>query len=158
MAATDKTLVTVPVNGQFPGVDTHVFTDNFLMPSADNVAGLYAHYYNQQGPDDNNNGPNDCQYQDDLSQLGSAESVYDENDEVFNEDAGQLMEQISYGSESLDLVSAAYEAVKSRRLTPLLKHELKFLIQSRRMSQGMDEMAVQFESPRSGQVTIAIKY
>ncbi|CAL1529430.1 unnamed protein product [Lymnaea stagnalis] len=152
MAASSTTPASV--NGQILAPDTQVFTDNFLMPSADNVAGMYPyeHYYTQSNGDINNNtigGPSVYQCEDDLSRLGST----DENDDVFREDTGKFMAQTGYGSESLDLVSAAYEAVKSRRLTPLLKHELKFLIQSRRMSQGMDEMAVQFDTPSSGQLS-----
>ena len=50
------------------------------------------------------------------------------------------------------LLSAALEAYQSGQITPLLKHELKWVIQLRRLSQGKEEMEVSFEPPTVAQV------
>ncbi|CAG5121979.1 unnamed protein product [Candidula unifasciata] len=45
------------------------------------------------------------------------------------------------------LMEAFTQACASKRPTPLLKYELRCLIQARRLTQGKDELAVKFMSP-----------
>ncbi|XP_046375543.1 cyclic AMP-dependent transcription factor ATF-3-like [Haliotis rubra] len=45
------------------------------------------------------------------------------------------------------LVQATVEVLKTGRLTPLIKEELKCTIQTRRLSEGKDELQVEFNSP-----------
>nr|KAG5710732.1 hypothetical protein BaRGS_035134 [Batillaria attramentaria] len=45
------------------------------------------------------------------------------------------------------LLRATVESLHTGRLTPLIKEELRCRIQSRRLSEGKDELTVQFESP-----------
>ncbi|XP_046375544.1 cyclic AMP-dependent transcription factor ATF-3-like [Haliotis cracherodii] len=49
--------------------------------------------------------------------------------------------------DDLTLVKATYAALESGRLTPLLKEELRCRIQSRRLSEGKDELMVEFTAP-----------
>ncbi|PVD26455.1 hypothetical protein C0Q70_14132 [Pomacea canaliculata] len=62
------------------------------------------------------------------------------------------------GSESLDteLAEAARMAYESGTITPLVKQELRLVIQTRRLSQGKDELRVAFSAPCSHQVTTDI--
>ncbi|GFR72448.1 transcription factor fos-like 2 [Elysia marginata] len=53
------------------------------------------------------------------------------------------------------LLSAALEAYQSGQITPLLKHELKWVIQLRRLSEGKDEMEVSFDPPAVNQMSDA---
>ncbi|KAK3702561.1 hypothetical protein RRG08_042554 [Elysia crispata] len=53
------------------------------------------------------------------------------------------------------LLSAALEAYQSGQITPLLKHELKWVIQLRRLSLGKDEMEVSFDPPTVAQMSDA---
>ena len=48
-------------------------------------------------------------------------------------------------AEDLKLYLAAMESYRTGSLTPILKEELKYHIQSRRMSEGKDEMIVEFD-------------
>ena len=48
-------------------------------------------------------------------------------------------------AEDLKLYLAAMESYQTGSLTPILKEELKYHIQSRRMSEGKDEMIVEFD-------------
>ena len=48
-------------------------------------------------------------------------------------------------AEDLKLYLAAMESYRTGSLTPILKEELKYHIQSRRMSEGKDEMVVEFD-------------
>ncbi|XP_025105775.1 proto-oncogene c-Fos-like isoform X1 [Pomacea canaliculata] len=61
------------------------------------------------------------------------------------------------GSESLDteLAEAARMAYESGTITPLVKQELRLVIQTRRLSQGKDELRVAFSAPCSHQLTPA---
>ncbi|XP_012946022.1 uncharacterized protein LOC101863713 [Aplysia californica] len=59
----------------------------------------------------------------------------------------------SGNGDQLSLLSAARESVRCGRLTPLLKVELKYLIQARRMSEGKDEMEVSFEPRADAQLS-----
>ncbi|XP_076463734.1 cyclic AMP-dependent transcription factor ATF-3-like [Babylonia areolata] len=45
------------------------------------------------------------------------------------------------------LFKATVQSLHTGRLTPLIKEELRCRIQSRRLSEGKDELRVQFESP-----------
>ncbi|KAL8583549.1 hypothetical protein ACOMHN_054865 [Nucella lapillus] len=54
-----------------------------------------------------------------------------------------------------DLAEAEKQAIESGSITPLVKQELKLLIQSRRLSQGKEEMRVRFGQPCSHQLTQA---
>lgn len=56
-----------------------------------------------------------------------------------------LEEHVNLDSE---VVKASAEAQASGRLTPLIKVELWSKIQARRLSEGKEEMAVQFSPPR----------
>ena len=51
-----------------------------------------------------------------------------------------------------ELQEAEKQAMESGSITPLVKQELKLVIQSRRLSQGMDELRVGFVEPPSHQV------
>lgn len=54
--------------------------------------------------------------------------------------------------DDLTLVKATYAALESGRLTPLLKEELRCRIQSRRLSEGKDELMVEFTAPTKDEV------
>lgn len=79
-------------------------------------------------------------------------AVNDENDDVFEEDDNCVKVKLCQDNEKIDLIDAAREACRSNSITPLLKQELKWLIQARRVEQGMDEMTVQFQTPAVAQV------
>ena len=51
------------------------------------------------------------------------------------------------------LLRATVESLHTGRLTPLIKEELRCRIQSRRLSEGKDELMVQFESPTRSEVS-----
>lgn len=51
------------------------------------------------------------------------------------------------------LVQATVEVLKTGRLTPLIKEELKCTIQTRRLSEGKDELQVEFNSPEKTSVS-----
>ncbi|KAL8592638.1 hypothetical protein ACOMHN_026568 [Nucella lapillus] len=51
------------------------------------------------------------------------------------------------------LLKATVESLHTGRLTPLIKEELRCRIQSRRLSEGKDELMVQFESPTRSEVS-----
>ncbi|GFO50523.1 transcription factor fos-like 2 [Plakobranchus ocellatus] len=53
------------------------------------------------------------------------------------------------------LLNAALESYESGQITPLLKHELKWMIQLRRLSQGKEEMEVSFDPPTTSQMSEA---
>ncbi|XP_069118385.1 cyclic AMP-dependent transcription factor ATF-3-like isoform X2 [Argopecten irradians] len=55
--------------------------------------------------------------------------------------------------EECKLAEAAIACLQSGQLTPLIKEELKYKIQSRRMEQGKGELLVQFTSPNTYQLT-----
>lgn len=61
-----------------------------------------------------------------------------------------LEEHVNLDSE---VVKASAEAKASGRLTPLIKVELWSKIQARRLSEGKEEMAVQFSPPRPTPMT-----
>ena len=48
-------------------------------------------------------------------------------------------------AENVKLYMAAIESYRTGSITPILKEELKYSIQSRRLSEGKDEMVVEFE-------------
>ncbi|KAL5008845.1 hypothetical protein ScPMuIL_014426 [Solemya velum] len=50
-------------------------------------------------------------------------------------------------TEEQKLFSASHRAMETGDILPLLKEELKYLIQSRRLSEGKDEMSVSFSVP-----------
>ena len=52
-------------------------------------------------------------------------------------------------AENLKLYLAAVESYRTGCLTPILKEELKYHIQSRRLSEGKDEMVVDFNQVHS---------
>lgn len=52
----------------------------------------------------------------------------------------------------LDLLVAHRQSIESGSLTPLLKQELRYKIQARRLTEGKDELSVNFDSPQSCQV------
>lgn len=51
--------------------------------------------------------------------------------------------------EDKDVFSAEREALSSGRITPLLKVELWAKIQSRRLSEGKEELKVEFKPPEA---------
>ncbi|BFZ12220.1 hypothetical protein BsWGS_15259 [Bradybaena similaris] len=53
------------------------------------------------------------------------------------------------------LMAAFEQACASKQPTPLLKYELRCLIQARRLTQGMDELAVQFMNPTVSKLSAA---
>ncbi|XP_076442229.1 cyclic AMP-dependent transcription factor ATF-3-like [Babylonia areolata] len=57
-----------------------------------------------------------------------------------------FLHELSYLSDAA-LLKATVESLHTGRLTPLIKEELRCRIQSRRLSEGKDELRVQFESP-----------
>ncbi|XP_070181749.1 uncharacterized protein [Littorina saxatilis] len=52
------------------------------------------------------------------------------------------------------LLKATVESLNTGRLTPLIKEELRCRIQSRRLSEGKDELMVQFDSPTISEVSL----
>lgn len=154
-AFTATGLLSPPLN-----FDPAILSDNFLFPSADNVAALPSDAADDQYRDSNNNNTVYTNHNSGYSDMYSLE-----DDDVFAAvsvaapDAEEDYENAVFvgssgvSSDNQGLLDAAYESVMSRRLTPLLKHELKYLIQSRRLSQGMSEMQVEFEEPTTGQVS-----
>ncbi|KAL5008587.1 hypothetical protein ScPMuIL_014168 [Solemya velum] len=71
----------------------------------------------------------------------------------------------SYGEQSSSsghwghayLEAAKLESLKSGRLTPLIKLELKCRIQTRRLSEGKDELDVEFTPPQKTMLTVEEK-
>lgn len=55
------------------------------------------------------------------------------------------------------LLRATVESLHTGRLTPLIKEELRCRIQSRRLSEGKDELTVHFESPTRSEVSLGCK-
>lgn len=54
-----------------------------------------------------------------------------------------------------ELAEAEQQAMESGSITPLVKQELKLMIQTRRLSEGKDELKVGFVQPSSHQVKMA---
>ncbi|KAL8580788.1 hypothetical protein ACOMHN_018460 [Nucella lapillus] len=54
------------------------------------------------------------------------------------------------------LFKATVESLHTGRLTPLIKEELRCRIQSRRLSEGKEELRVQFESPSRLEVSLLL--
>ena len=52
-------------------------------------------------------------------------------------------------AENMKLYMAAMESYRTGSLTPILKEELKYRIQSRRLSEGKDEMVIDFEQVKT---------
>ena len=79
----------------------------------------------------------------DTKETGTQENV----DEISRENfTGQSLD------DEYDLEAAERAARESGTLTPLVKHELKLKIQSRRLSQGKGELKVKFSSPKTHKV------
>ncbi|XP_033735257.1 uncharacterized protein LOC117323863 [Pecten maximus] len=55
--------------------------------------------------------------------------------------------------EECRLAEAAIACLQSGRLTPLIKEELKYKIQAKRMEQGKKELQVQFTTPNTYELT-----
>ena len=53
----------------------------------------------------------------------------------------------------LSLATAAMSAVQTGSVTPLIKEELKYSIQSRRLAKGKDELQVEFMEPAPEKVS-----
>ncbi|RUS79361.1 hypothetical protein EGW08_012882 [Elysia chlorotica] len=95
---------------------------------------------------------------DDVLQACDASSLGPSRDSNNNESAGLdpgLQPTAPSPSPSPALLSAALEAYQSGQITPLLKHELKWVIQLRRLSLGKDEMEVSFDPPTVAQMSDA---
>lgn len=60
-------------------------------------------------------------------------------------------------SENLKLCLAAMESYRTGSLTPILKEELKYRIQSRRLSEGKDEMIVKFNKTNTQNQVILLE-
>ena len=52
-------------------------------------------------------------------------------------------------AENLKLYMAAMESYRTGSITPILKEELKYRIQSRRLSEGKDEMIVELDQVKT---------
>ncbi|PVD26461.1 hypothetical protein C0Q70_14138 [Pomacea canaliculata] len=63
-----------------------------------------------------------------------------------------FLHELSYLSDAA-LLRATVESLHTGRLTPLIKEELRCRIQSRRLSEGKDELTVHFESPTISEVS-----
>ena len=63
-----------------------------------------------------------------------------------------LLHELSSLSDAA-LLKATVESLHTGRLTPLIKEELRCRIQSRRLSEGKDELRVQFDSPTISEVS-----
>lgn len=50
------------------------------------------------------------------------------------------------------LAQAYFSSMQKGNMLPLIKEELKYLIQSRRVADGKDELRVRFHSPQKHQV------
>ena len=55
------------------------------------------------------------------------------------------------------LIEATLTALETGEITPLVKEELKYTIQSRRLAQGQAELGVVFNSPKPYEVCIINK-
>ena len=55
-----------------------------------------------------------------------------------------------------ELIEATLTALETGVLTPLVKEELKYTIQSRRLAKGQGELGVEFKLPEQSEVSIYI--
>lgn len=80
--------------------------------------------------------------------------------EIETEDADKFMEatifydaELKPSKQTDGLTEATLVALETGELTPLVKEELKYTIQSRRLANGQGELGVEFSEPEQGQLT-----
>ena len=76
----------------------------------------------------------------------------DTDQDVLLSPGAKLYEGTEFIPKDNKIFEAVNEALNSGSLTPLIKEELKYSIQSRRLKEGKRELAVDFEEPKQYQV------